>query len=86
MYSAVCFPFRCTEPQDVSQMPNSTLHTSFHVHLFSATQVEIILISYSPGLNVFCISRLGWVEWINLAQDKDEWRDFVNTAMNFRVL
>jgi hypothetical protein len=25
------------------------------------------------------------VDWIDLAQDRDQWRDPVNTAMNFRV-
>jgi hypothetical protein len=25
------------------------------------------------------------VDWINLAQDKDQWRALVNTALNFRV-
>ena len=25
------------------------------------------------------------VEWINLAHYKDEWRDLVNTLMNFQV-
>jgi hypothetical protein len=29
----------------------------------------------------------GWkgVDWINLAQDKDQWRDLVNTVMKFPV-
>jgi hypothetical protein len=27
----------------------------------------------------------GDVEWINLAQDRDRWRAFVNTVMNLRV-
>jgi hypothetical protein len=29
---------------------------------------------------------LGSVEWIQLAQDRDRWRDLVNTVMNLRVL
>jgi hypothetical protein len=24
------------------------------------------------------------MEWIHLAQDRDQWRDLMNTAMNFR--
>jgi hypothetical protein len=30
---------------------------------------------------------IGWdaVEWIDLAEDRDQWRDLVNTVMNLRV-
>lgn len=33
------------------------------------------------------IQEMGWggvVDWIELAQDKDKWRDAVNTAMKLR--
>jgi hypothetical protein len=31
--------------------------------------------------------EIGWdgMDWINLAQDRDQWRDPVNTVMNLRV-
>jgi hypothetical protein len=29
---------------------------------------------------------VGGIEWIQLAQDRDRWRDLVNTVMNLRVL
>jgi hypothetical protein len=29
--------------------------------------------------------ELGGMDWIDLAQDMDEWRSFVNTVMKFRV-
>jgi hypothetical protein len=34
------------------------------------------------------LRETGWwsVDWIQLAQDRDRWRTFVNTAMNLRVL
>jgi hypothetical protein len=33
------------------------------------------------------LREIGWdgMEWIDLAQDRDQWRAFVNTAMNLRV-
>jgi hypothetical protein len=32
------------------------------------------------------LREIGWegVVWIHIAQDKDQWRDLVNTAMNLR--
>jgi hypothetical protein len=34
------------------------------------------------------ITEIGWdgVDWIDLAQDMDQWRALVNTVMNLRVL
>jgi hypothetical protein len=29
--------------------------------------------------------RWGDMDWINLAQDREQWRVFVNTLMNFRL-
>jgi hypothetical protein len=33
------------------------------------------------------LREIGWggMDWINLAQDKDQWRALVNTVMNLRV-
>jgi hypothetical protein len=31
------------------------------------------------------IVGLGGLDWIDLAQDRDQWRDFVNMVMNLRV-
>jgi hypothetical protein len=34
------------------------------------------------------LREIGWdgMEWIDMAQDKDQWRALVNTVMNLRVL
>jgi hypothetical protein len=33
------------------------------------------------------IREIGWegVDWLNLAQDRDQWRALVNTALKLRV-
>jgi hypothetical protein len=33
------------------------------------------------------LREIGWdgMEWIELAQDMDQWRDLVNTVMNLQV-
>jgi hypothetical protein len=34
------------------------------------------------------LGEIGWdgMDWIKLAQDRDQWRALVNTVMNLRVL
>jgi hypothetical protein len=33
------------------------------------------------------LREIGWagMDWIDLAQDREKWRDFVNMVMNLRV-
>jgi hypothetical protein len=35
----------------------------------------------------FDLREIGWdgMNWIDLAQDRDQWRDLVNTVINLRV-
>jgi hypothetical protein len=39
------------------------------------------------GTNKIDLIGIEWggMDWIDLAQDKDQWRVFVNTVMNLRV-
>jgi hypothetical protein len=34
------------------------------------------------------LRKIGWggMDWIDVAQDRDQWRALVNTTMNLRVL
>jgi hypothetical protein len=42
---------------------------------------------WEDGIKMY-LREIGWgsVDWIQLAQDRDRWRAFVNTVMNLRVL
>jgi hypothetical protein len=33
------------------------------------------------------LGEIGWdgVDWIDMAQDRDQWRDVMNMVLNFRV-
>jgi hypothetical protein len=41
---------------------------------------------WENNIKIF-LRDIGWggMGWIDLAQDRDKWRPFVNTAMNLRV-
>jgi hypothetical protein len=46
--------------------------------------------SHTKQINTLCrqnVTEIGWdgVDWIELAQDRDQWRALVNTVMNLRV-
>jgi hypothetical protein len=39
------------------------------------------------GNSIIYLKEIGWgiVDWIDLAQDRDQWRALFNTVMNLRV-
>jgi hypothetical protein len=44
--------------------------------------IKYVVLSYT-----FDLREIGWdaVDWIGLAQDRDQWKALVNTVMNIRV-
>jgi hypothetical protein len=68
--------------------------------LFEVTEIIIILVAMPEGKRPLGRPRRKWVDnikmdlrvikwdgmdWINLAQNRDQWRALVNTVMNLRV-
>jgi hypothetical protein len=48
--------------------------------------LEIIRRRWEDNIKI-CLSEIWWgsMDWIDLAQDRDQWRALVNTVMNLRV-
>jgi hypothetical protein len=42
---------------------------------------------WEDNIRMDLVREIGWggMDWIDLAQDRDQWRVLVNTVMNFRV-
>jgi hypothetical protein len=47
-------------------------------------EIQLSLQAASPETFVYTLVRCENVDWIHLAQDSVQWRDLVNTVMNFR--
>jgi hypothetical protein len=47
---------------------------------------ELVLCRWVENIKIH-LREIGWEgrDWIDLAQDRDQWRALVNTAMNLRV-
>jgi len=39
------------------------------------------------SVTTMCVQEVGWggIDWIDLAQDRDRWRELMNAVMNLRV-
>jgi hypothetical protein len=42
---------------------------------------------WMDNIKIDLVRKIGWdgMDWIHLAQDRDQWRDLVNTVMRIRV-
>jgi hypothetical protein len=54
--------------------------------LLQASILEIILPLLLDNIKIH-LREVGWdgMDWIDLAQDRDQWRALVNTVMNLQV-
>jgi hypothetical protein len=49
-------------------------------------KIAKLYLKWADNINID-LAEIGWdgVDWIDLAQDRDQWRALVNTVMNFQV-
>jgi hypothetical protein len=70
-------------PPSRAEVKNAWIYTSTSpIRLY-----DVVLSLKKKHRDNLDFGEIGWefVDWIHLAQDRDQWRALLNTAMNFRV-
>jgi hypothetical protein len=59
----------------------------FKIFLLKKMNMYLLQMGHLCGLKYIDLREIGWggMDWIDLAQDRNQWRALVNTVMNLRV-
>jgi hypothetical protein len=76
----------CTAPWGALGLPRGALRGKGRQGALEVGFSEPVVRFFTTEMSLDNLRDIGWdgVDWIDLAQDRDQWRALVNTAMNLR--